>query len=36
MPTAPANAAKTALFDPRWWQDHQAELQRRFDLFIQN
>ncbi|MDR6236483.1 ABC transporter substrate-binding protein [Pseudomonas oryzihabitans] len=36
LPTAPANAAKTALFDPRWWQDHQAELQRRFDLFIQN
>ncbi len=36
LPTAPANVDKVAFFDPRWWQDHQAELQQRFDLFIQN
>jgi putative spermidine/putrescine transport system substrate-binding protein len=36
LPTAPANIDKVAMFDPVWWVDNQAELQRRFDLFIQN
>ncbi|WP_059405368.1 ABC transporter substrate-binding protein [Pseudomonas sp. RIT-PI-q] len=36
LPTSPANVGKVAFFDPIWWQANQAELQRRFDLFIQN
>lgn len=36
LPTAPANVDKVAFFDPIWWQKHQAELQQRFDLFIQH
>jgi putative spermidine/putrescine transport system substrate-binding protein len=36
LPTAPANVHKVAMFNPVWWVDNQAELQRRFDLFIQN
>lgn len=36
LPTAPANIDKVVFFDPVWWQAHQAEVQRRFDLFIQN
>lgn len=36
LPTAPANVDKVAFFDPAWWQGRQAELQQRFDLFIQN
>ena len=36
LPTAPANIDKVVFFDPVWWLAHQAEVQRRFDLFIQN
>lgn len=36
LPTAPANLDKVVFFDPVWWQANQAEVQRRFDLFIQN
>ncbi|WP_350577306.1 ABC transporter substrate-binding protein [Pseudomonas sp. HY2-MNA-CIBAN-0224] len=36
LPTAPANIDKVVFFDPVWWQAHQAEVQRRYDLFIQN
>jgi putative spermidine/putrescine transport system substrate-binding protein len=36
LPTAPANLDKVVFFDPVWWQANQEEVQRRFDLFIQN
>lgn len=35
LPTAPAHIDNIAIFNPEWWLDHQAKLQRRFDLFIQ-
>lgn len=34
MPTAPANAKHTLLFNYEWWADHRAELDERFQAWL--
>ena len=35
LPTSPQNVAKGFVFDVQWWVEHYDEMQKRFDLFIQ-
>lgn len=35
LPSSPANAEKSLVFDPTWWASRVNELQERYDLFLQ-